>query len=139
MEGGKEMERLREQVLEHEKRIQDLELGGRDQKHQIELLSIEVKGMNAQFAELKAAVKEDGTKTRESIQKSDDQHTAASQRMTEFFMKQFETLQSNEEAAASFERETKRTKLQVFRDIVLALLGGSIVIQELVGWLAKSF
>lgn len=133
------MERLREQIIDHEKRIQDLELGGRDQKHQIELLSIEVKGMNAQFSELKAAVKEDGTKTRESIQKSDDQHAASSQRMTEFFMKQFETLQANEEAAATFDRETKRTKLQIVRDVLLALLGGSIVIQELVGWFGRTF
>lgn len=133
------MERLREQVLEHEKRIQDLELGGRDQKHQIELLSIEVKGMNAQFTELKAAVKEDGTKTREAIQKSDEQHNTQSQRTTDFFMDQFKELQASKEAAVSFEREQKRTKLQVIRDVLLALLGGSIVVQELVGWLAKTF
>lgn len=133
------MERLREQVLEHEKRIQDLELGGRDQKHQIELLSIEVKGMNAQFTELKAAVKEDGTKTREAIQKSDEQHSSQSQRTTDFFMDQFKELQASKEAAVSFEREQKRTKLQVIRDVLLALLGGSIVVQELVGWIGRTF
>lgn len=133
------MERLREQVFEHEKRIRDLELGGKDQKYQMELLSTKVEGMNAQFTELKAAVKEDGTKTREAIQKSDEQHNTQSQRTTDFFMDQFKELQASKEAAVSFEREQKRTKLQVVRDVLLALLGGSIVIQELVGWLAKSF
>lgn len=146
MEGGRDMERIREQlsthdryIIDHEKRIKDLESGGKDQMHKVELLSLEVKGMTSQFAELKAAVKEDGTKTRESIQDSEKMHTAQSQRMTDFFMKQFETLQASGEAAVTFERDIKRTKLQIFRDIMLAALAGGIAIQELVAWVAKNF
>lgn len=133
------MERLTEMVGDHEKRLNDLEVDRLKQNHQIEVLGMKVDGMGAQFTEMKATVKEDGVKTRESIEKSQEKREKSDEKMNDWIRSQFDNLKASEEAAATRDFETKRTKLQIARDVMLALVAGTVGIQELIQWIGKHF
>lgn len=136
------MERLDKIVEKHEERIGALELEGIKRNHQMELLVLKVEGMGNQFTDLKTAVKEDGAKTRDSIEKSQEK----ADKQNDWMRTRIEALDSYEEAAAVREHETvkerettKRTKLQIVRDVTLAVVGSSLVLQEIIQWSQQLF
>lgn len=139
MEVNKEMDRIHETVQQHSLEIQQLKIDGIQRDHRIELLMAEVKGMGAQFVELKSTVHQDGAKTRESIDKIMDK----ADKQNDWMRAKIDNIDQFEEAAATREHETKRTRMQVIKDIALALfglmgtiLGGTLVWQE---WLINLF
>ena len=125
------MDRLYETVQDHEKRINSLEKANLSIGHQIELLAEQMKGMKSNFAEVQQTVVQEGQKSRESTEKLIDRFDKSNDRLWAHVDKIESYEQMAEQAAADREQETKRTKLQIVRDVSLA--GGMVylIVQEL--------
>lgn len=134
MEVNKEMDRLHETVQQHTADITQLKLDALQRDHKIDLLTSKVEGMNLQFSELKSTVTADGTKTREAMEKVTDKLDKNTDRL----WAHIEKMEAYEQAAAEREDDVTKTKLQTFKDIMVALfaamgsiLAGSLGIPEL--------
>ena len=125
------MDRLYETVQDHEKRINSLEKANLTIGHQIELLAEQMKGMKSNFAEVQQTVVTEGQKSREANEKLIERFDNSNDRLWKHIEKAEQYEQMAEQAAADREQETKRTKLQIVRDLSLA--GGMLylIVQEL--------
>lgn len=119
---------LRQQIQDHEKRINTLERANLVVGHQVELLSEKVEGMKANFQEVQKTVIEEGEKNRLMTEKVIERYDSTNDKI----WSQMERMEARDEAAAVREFETKRTKLQIFRDAMVT--GGAfyLILQELV-------
>lgn len=111
---------------DHEKRISDLELSHMSFNHKLELLSEQVKGMDANFAKLENTVVAESEKNRAQSERLIDRFDKNNERQWAYLDKQ----KSYEETAAVRDHEIKRSKFQIIRDIFVS--GGIVylIIQE---------
>lgn len=129
-------------ISDAEKKLQDIELRESRRDGQMELFKVQLASVDGKVMDIKdsvkdvtTAVKADGEKTR--LQQEAQQ--AAMTNITTRLLERMESIDGYKEAAATREHETKRTKLQIARDVLLALVAGTVGIQELVQWIANNF
>lgn len=120
------MDWLVQKVNGHDKRISDLEMHNLQTTHSLEMLSQQVKGMDANFMKLEKTMLEEGEKNRVAQDRLIDRFDKNNERQWAYLDKQ----KSYEETAAVREHETKRTKFQIIRDIFVAGGIGYLIIQE---------
>ncbi|MBA4294355.1 hypothetical protein C0431_15455 [bacterium] len=128
MEVNKEMDRLHETVQQHSVEITQLKMDALQRDHKIDLLTAKVDGMNLQFSELKNTVQAEGSKSREEMSK-----------VTDRLWSHIEKMEAYDQAAAERGDELRKTKLQIFKEIMVGLfaatgtiLAGSLGFQEIV-------
>lgn len=129
-------------ISDAEKRLQDIELRESKRDGQMELFKMQLASVDSKVVDIKESVKDvattvkaDGEKTR--LQQ--DTQQAAMTNITTRLLERMDNLDGYKEAAATREHETKRTKLQIARDVMLALVAGTVGIQELIQWIGKHF
>ena len=129
-------------ISDAEKKLHDIEVRESRRDGQLELFKVQLASVDGKVMDIKdsvkdvtTAVKADGEKTR--LQQEAQQ--AAMTNITTRLLERMDNLDAYKEAAATREHETKRTKLQIARDVMLALLAGTVGIQELIQWISENF
>lgn len=148
------MEQLEQRFQGHDRRITDaenrlreIELRETKRDGQMELFKMSLATVDSKVTDIKdsvkdvtTAVKEDGEKTRSSQEAQQTSLVSLLGRV----MDRMDNQDGMKESAATREHETKRTKMQVVKDISIALfalvgtvVGGVVAYQELIVGLLK--
>lgn len=148
------MEQLEQRFQGHDRRITDaenrlreIELRETKRDGQMELFKMSLETVDSKVTDIKdsvkdvtTAVKEDGEKTRASQEAQQNSLVSLLGRV----MDRMDNQDGMKESAATREHETKRTKMQVVKDISIALfalvgtvVGGVVAYQELIVGLLK--